>query len=115
MAPTSFASAARRARCMTTRADLLSVERLREAGGCGRLHAAQPHQREEGVFAEPVLVALRGEALHDGARLLLRGRRVERDEKVRRAEVGVVLRDLVFEDQVVAEGVPGELRDRAVV
>ena len=42
-------------------------------------------------------------------------RLVEVDEHVRRAEVAVVLRDLVLEDQVVAEGVPGELRDEAVV
>ena len=40
---------------------------------------------------------------------------VERHEGVRRAHVAVVLRDLVLEDQVVAEGVPGELAAEPVV
>ena len=39
----------------------------------------------------------------------------QRHEDVRRAEVAVVLRDLVLEDQVVAEGVPGQLGDEPVV
>ena len=40
---------------------------------------------------------------------------VERDEDVRRAEIAVVLRDLELEDQVVAEGVPGQLGDEPVI
>ena len=40
---------------------------------------------------------------------------LEVNEDVRRAEVAVVLRDLVLEDQVVAERVPRQLRSQAVV
>src|SRR6185503_7546458 len=96
-APTSISAAPRWSAC----ADLASVERLRESGSRAGLNAAQPHQREEGVLGEPVLVALRREALDHRARLALRGRRVDRDEEVGRAEIAVVLGDLVLEDQVV--------------
>ena len=47
--------------------------------------------------------------------LLLDERLVERDEDVRTAEIAVVLRDLVLEDQVVAERVPRELAGEPVV
>ena len=40
---------------------------------------------------------------------------VEVDEEVRRAQVAVVLRDLVLEDQMVAKRVPGQLRDEAMI
>ena len=47
--------------------------------------------------------------------LAVDGRVVEVDEDVRPAEVAVVLRDLVLEDQVVPPRVPGELADEPVV
>src|SRR5262245_35456801 len=115
MAPISVVSIASRAHARRSGADLLGIERLRETPTRGRLDPAQPHQRQEGVLAEPGLAALRRKALADGARLLVRGGGVERNEEVRRAEVRVVLRDLVLEDEMVAEGVPGQLPDRAVV
>ena len=40
---------------------------------------------------------------------------VDRDEDVWLAEIAVVLRDLVLEDQVVAERVPGQVARRAVI
>ena len=47
--------------------------------------------------------------------LALEHRGAERHVEVRLAEVAVPLGDLVLEDQVVAERVPGQLADLAVV
>ena len=71
--------------------------------------------RPEELLVEPVLAALAREVLARAARSSPRRRLVERDEEVGRAEVAVVLRDLVLEDEVVAERVPGELAGQPVV
>ncbi len=42
-------------------------------------------------------------------------RLVERDETVRRAEVAVELRNLVLQNQVIPERVPGQIRQHAVI
>ena len=63
------------------------------------LHAAEAHEAAEEVVGEPVLDALGGEVLQQQLDLPARRRLVERHEHVRRAEVAVVLRDLVLEDR----------------
>ena len=95
--------------------ELAPVEALGQAARRSRLHPAQPQQREEEVFREPLLRPLRAEALEQCLDLAPRDRLLEVDEDVGRAEVAVVLGDLVLEDQVVAEGVPGQLGDEPVV
>ena len=43
------------------------------------------------------------------------GRPVERNEGVGRAQITVVLRDLVFENQVIPERIPGQVRHQPMV
>ena len=71
--------------------------------------------RQKQVLREPAPVELRREVREDQPDLpccdLLR----QVDERIGRADVPVVLRDLVLEDQVVAERVPRQLGDEAMV
>ena len=62
-----------------------------------------------------MLALLARERREDQFDLLARQLLGDGDEDVRRTEVAVVLRDLVLEDQVVAERVPRELADEAVI
>ena len=81
-----------------------------------RLHAAHAQQPAEELVVEPVLVALARDDARSSKSQLLRGDLVaQRDEDVRRPQVAVVLRDLVLEDEVVAERVPRELAREAVI
>src|SRR5439155_14834461 len=94
---------------------LPGVEGFRVAARRVRLHPPQAHEAEERVLGEPPLLPLRpvrpDERLHLPASHLFG----EVQECPGRAEVPVVLRDLELEDQVVPEGVPGQLAHEAVV
>ena len=95
--------------------DLRRVEGLREACRRTGLRASEPHEPEEEVFGEPVLVPLRREMRPQEGDLTARQLLVDGDESVRRAQIAVVLRHLVFENQVVAKRVPGQLARNPVV
>src|SRR5581483_8310597 len=95
--------------------ELPGVERLRVAARRAGLEPPEPQHGQEQIAREPPAVALRREAGEKMRDLPLAERRVQRHEEVRRPEVALVLRDLVLEDRVIAEGLPGELRDQAVV
>src|SRR5271166_6396221 len=79
------------------------------------LHPAEPEDRKKGLFVEPLLLALRLEAVDDDLDLAGAGRFFQRNEEVGRAQVAVVLRDLILQDQVAPARVPREVRDQAVV
>src|SRR5262249_12370840 len=94
---------------------LPAVEALGEARGGVRLDPAQTHERPERVPVEPLVAGLRRKRTHQVLDLAPRDALREGDVDIRRAEVPVVLRDLVLEDQVVAEGVSRELRKQPVI
>ena len=62
-----------------------------------------------------MLAGLCGEMLLEQRQLPLDDLRRERHEHVRPPQVAVELRDLVLEDQVVAEGVPRQLAGESVI
>src|ERR671914_365579 len=86
--------------------DFSAMKCLSEAGRSVALYATQPQQGAERIFGEPALGALRriGGQHVAGFPPCLRGshRRVD----VRLAEPAVVLRNLVFQNRMVAERVP---------
>src|SRR6185436_6984105 len=100
---------------VTSETQLPAVKGFREAAGCRALDAADARERAEGIRCEPRTRALRWEALHEAADLVLELLGGERDVDVRVPEVALVLRDLVLEHEVRAERVPGQLRDEPVV
>ena len=80
------------------------------------LDAAHGHQPGERLGPEPVLVVLGAEVLHDQLDLAFGdGLGGASTNRFGLAEVALVLRDLVLGDEVVAERVPRQLGDRAVV
>jgi hypothetical protein len=80
-----------------------------------RLDPAQAQQGPEGVVAEPGPAGLAGEALAQQLDLALAALGLQGHEQVGLAEVALVLGDLVLQDQVAAEGVPGQLGHQPVV
>src|SRR5262249_11591427 len=103
----------RRSAWLETDPQLARVEGLGE--GLAALDAAQAHQPAQRLGVEPGLARLRRVGGEQRLHLALGELGVETDVGVGLAEVALVLRDLVLEDQVVAPGVPGQLRDEAVV
>jgi len=91
----------------TSNLDKSEVERM--------IADAEAHRGEERLPREPVLVALALEDAPDRLDLVLHVIGVEGDVDPRPSEVAVPLRDLVLEDQLVAEGVPRQLGHRPVV
>ena len=84
--------------------ELGAVERLGAAAGGAALDAAQPEQRPDRCpRVEPAAALLAREAVEDRPTLRSAAASSSAHEHVRPAEVAVVLRDLVLEDQAVAE------------
>ena len=80
-----------------------------------RLHPAKAHEPAKQLVVEPVLAAWLGNASASRRSLLVDELLDERDEDVRRPEVAVELRDLVFENQMVSERVPGQLAGEPMI
>src|ERR1700752_61365 len=87
---------------------LANVEGLGATLGGIAFDAAQAGQRLEGVAGEPAAASLAGQALEQDVALALQLCTGEGHEEVGPPQVPVELRDLVFEDQLVAKGVPGQ-------
>ena len=82
--------------------------------GC-RFQAADAHQGQKSFPVEPVFVLLTFKTLQENvdffSGLFLR----QVAEAVWNAQVAVVFRDLVLQDQVIAERIPGQVRKKAVI
>src|SRR6266404_782302 len=95
--------------------ELSTVKRFRVFLRRPGLDATDPHQRHEGVGGEPVLVPLALKAVHQQLDLLQACGLIQVHEHVGRPNVTVVFHDFVFEDQVIAVGVPRQFRHEAMV
>ena len=83
--------------------------------GGDRFHAAKPHEAQEGLTVEPVLARLAGEVLLEEHELLFDDRSSQRHVDVGPTKVPVDLGNLILENQVVPEGVPGEFACQPVI
>jgi hypothetical protein len=92
-----------------------TVKCLGVSARCVTLHSAQAHQGTKGFLSKPSLGLLRLERVHDVANLLFEELGLERHEDIRLAQITVIFRDFIFEDQVVTKGVPSQFRDQAVI
>src|SRR5438874_8282542 len=98
-----------------------SKERFSTAKGLGvtarlgRLGAPQPHQTVKQFLREPPFVLLRGKVPHQALYFLACVGFAQRHEEIRRAQISVVFRDFVFEDEVIAKSVPRQLAYQTVV
>ena len=95
--------------------DFWSVERLSVSRGRGALEPAQAHQPAKRLRVVPVLSRLGREVTKHEIELAIDHVVFERNVQIWAPEVAVPLRDLVLEDQVIAERVPRELAGEAMV
>src|SRR5262247_2780563 len=79
---------------------LSRIKCLGVASRCPRFDTTNPHEREEGLRREPVLVLLALEALHEHADLPVTGCFVKVNEDVGGAQIAIVLENLVFENEL---------------
>src|SRR5579883_3148468 len=94
---------------------LAAIERFGEAARRVAADAAQPQQGQEGVGGEPCARPLAREMLEQRRHLAPGKLRAQGGEQVGVAEIAVIFDDLVLPDEMVAEGVVGELGDQAMV
>src|SRR3989304_6281592 len=78
---------------------LPAIERLRVSPPAVRFDDAHTHQREKGVFREPMFVPLAAVAFHDVTDLPPAHGLVEIHIEVGYAEISIVLWDLVLKDE----------------
>ena len=95
--------------------NLTAIECFRVALRGVAFESAQPKHPVERVGGEPRFLALTNEAFEDRLDLATAKGVVQLHKEVRVADVTIVLRDLVLEDEVVAEGVPSEFADQTVI
>src|SRR6202035_4254105 len=95
--------------------DLSSVERLRYPLGRVTADAAQPGQREECLVGKPASSALAGKVSADRFDLPAKLYLGQWYEESGIAEIAVVFRNFVLEDEVITEGVVGEFGHQSVI
>jgi len=91
------------------------VERFRISIDCSTLCSTKPQQSEESLFTEPILPTLCSENIDQRFDLAAGHTPAQRHVQVRLAEVSVPFRNLVFENELLAEGVPGQVGHDSVV
>ena len=79
------------------------------------LYSAQSHKPHKQLFAKPVLYSLRVEKSDQCPGLFRCRISIKVDECIRGSEITIILGDLVFQNGVVAECVPGQFADHPVV
>src|SRR5262249_29712164 len=88
--------------------ELAAVEGLGVAARRTAFHAAQAGEPAECSLVEPIPRALAAEMSHQQLDLAFHDSLVQRHVDVRPAQVAIPFRDLVFQDGVVAESIPGQ-------
>lgn len=94
---------------------LSRVERFRVTIFSATLDPTEPQQPEESLLTEPVLRALSSENIEERFALPACDASWQRNVHVRLTKVSVPLRNLVFEDEMLAERIPREIRDDAMI
>ena len=82
---------------------------------CVRFEPAQPQNRKESILGKPVFMFLACETLDDILNFFATDRITQMNEKIGRPDISIVLDDFVFQDEVIPECVPSQLRYKAVV
>src|SRR4029079_15182946 len=113
--PAALARAPSPAAWTSSQRQLPAVECLCVSACRDRLDPTETHEPAERLLGEPRLRPLTHERFEDRADLSLDVREVERDVDVGTPEVAVELRDLVLENQLIAERLICELGQEPVV
>lgn len=95
--------------------ELTAIEGLGVAAWRVALHAPKAHEAKKHSSVEPMLVGLRAESVQEFIDFPVADRLAERYEDARNAHVSIVFRNLVFKDEVIAEGVPSQFREKTMI
>src|SRR5579863_1647187 len=91
------------------------METLCIAAGRIAFHSANAHQPEKRIPVKPALRLLRLECLEQIVNLLFVQRSFDRHVDIGTSEITVILWDLIFEDQMIPEGVPRQLGEQPMI
>src|SRR6266851_5834553 len=91
------------------------MKTLRKSAGTICFNAPDSQQTHERVRSEPLLRPLRSKGAQNVLGLLFARLAVQPDKEIRRAQVTIVLGNLVFQDQVTSKRVPSQFTDHSVV
>jgi hypothetical protein len=80
-----------------------------------RFHSPKTHQGEKGITVEPMLGALGEKEFLQIFHFFVRQRFADLHEAIRGTEVTVIFWNFVFQQQVIPECVPGQIRDQAMI
>src|SRR5438067_2540021 len=94
--------------------ELATIERLRIAARRIAFHPTHPQQRVKHVPVEPRAMALRREVTQYVVDFAIAFLARQGNEHHWLPDIAVVLRDLVFQNQVISERAPGKLVDEPV-
>jgi hypothetical protein len=94
---------------------LSAIESFRVLFGRHRFHSSQPEDGPKHVFRKPVLVSLGLETFKYVSDFEPADLFVEVYEQIRLAQIAIILRDFVFQDKVLPEGVPGQVGKQSVI
>src|SRR6266851_4513062 len=74
-----------------------------------------PLKAQESIGGEPLLGALRWKRIKNVFCLSIAGKAVQCDETIWCSQISIVLGNLIFQDQVVSKGVPGQFINHAMI
>src|SRR5690242_395911 len=91
------------------------MERLGVAGRSVAFYAAQAQVPFERIAAEPATLRLCRKTFHQYVQLVFETRFTQRYIDVGMAQVAFVLWNLIFQNQMTTEGVPGQLGEQPMI
>src|SRR5216683_1818968 len=112
MAPLRFLSQSLE---LKTKCHFTCVESLGKFSGRAHFDAPNAHESCKSIRRKPLLVPLGSKTRHQVFYLALASLAIKRNIEIGRAQVAIILWNLIFEDHVIPPGVPGQLVDDPVV
>jgi hypothetical protein len=94
---------------------LPGVKSLSETAGRIAFHSAHAHQPKKSLRIEPALASLRLKGFHKETDFVFVDVFFEGHEEIWLAQIAIVFRDFIFQDQVVAERVPRQFRNESMI
>src|SRR5580698_9932527 len=95
--------------------ELSGIKCFRKLSRRVRLDTANPHQTLKRIRSEPLFVTLGLKASHQILNLPITSLPVEIHKNIGIAKIAIVFEDFVFENKVIAPGVPGQLVNHSMI
>ena len=100
---------------LSSKDELPRIERLSKLTRGICVDTADTHQSLKGIGSEPLFVTLRFEAGGQVLDFAVTSFLIEIHVKIRVTKIAVIFENFIFEDQLIAPGVPGQLVDHSMI